>query len=468
MKPLPLRLKITLWAVVVGGLGIALFVFVAAVTLHRIQIGELDRTLRLQANDFFASLDERGAKMDWNDEVEVRGLFRLVRSLFAFEVEQPPGTLVYRSRAIGDGVIVSAGIQQPHSMIVNGRDTRVLEIRRKDTLLRVASDMEPLYAAQRAHLTLVLVFLPVCLLLIALGGSFLSKKALRPVEEVATAAARMGVTRLDQRLPEPAVKDEIGNLTIVLNAMFDRIRHTVEQSRRFSADASHELKTPLTIIRAEIESALRMPDLPPHVVKMILNLQEETGGLIHIVESLLLLSQADAGRLKLQIQEVDMSAMLAEMIGDVEILAEPYGVTIETEVAAQMVVSADPQMLRQLMLNLFDNAVKYNEPDGRIVARLFARGENVVFTVANTGVEIPEEDRGRIFDRFHRVDRSRNRARGGQGLGLSICQEISRAHRAELVLVPSEPGWTCFQFSIERVVPSQSGFFRAAAVARSA
>jgi signal transduction histidine kinase len=180
----------------------------------------------------------------------------------------------------------------------------------------------------------------------------------------------------------------------------------------------------------------------------MLDLLEETGRLIYIVESLLILSQADAGKFTIELRPLEFTAFLDELIEDVEILATPRGITLSTEFEPGVQVNANVQFLRQVLLNLFDNAVKYNLPNGEIRARLVSSNGQAVFTICNTGANISSEDRTRIFDRFHRADRSRERATGGQGLGLSICREIIRAHGGEISLEPSDHGWTCFRFSL--------------------
>jgi len=303
------------------------------------------------------------------------------------------------------------------------------------------------------------IFVPVTLLMIGIGAYWLSGKALQPVGRIAATVERISVSQLDQRLPPSGTNDEIGHLTTVLNGLIDRIQKSFEQARRFSADASHELKTPLTILRGEIEIALGSGDLPPATEKVMLNLLEETGRLVQIVEGLLLLSQADAGKLQIGSAEVDLAALIEDLADDIEILAAPLAVTVEKDIATGVVVAGSEQFLRQLMLNLFDNAIKYNVPDGTIRAKLGVRGGEAVFTIANTGVEVPMEQRDRIFDRFHRVEssRTRERAQGGQGLGLSICREIALAHGGTLSLENAEPGWTKFQLTLPLFSAAHTG-----------
>lgn len=448
MKGWPLRLKVTLWSVLVGALALLLFGGVVGLSLRRSALSHLDDALRQETKDFFDSLREHHSPNLWNDQSEMSELFGLVRSLYAFNVEQPLGKSVYRTRSLGNAFIPGGADGVPFTAMLGGEKVRVLQVTRDDVRVRVAADLGPIEHIERTLWLTYAVLFPLTLLFIALGGMWLSRKALSPVEQITAAAERITAQRLDYRLPSPSTNDEIGHLTNVLNEMIARIRASFEQARRFSADASHELKTPLTIIRGEIEASLRSGQLPPAGEKTMLDLLEETGRLIHIVESLLILSQADAGKFNIELSPIDLAEFLEELVEDIEILAAPRGITLKTEFAPGVFVNANVQFLRQVLLNLFDNAVKYNLPNGEIRTQLSRENGQAVFTISNTGANISSEDRERIFDRFHRADRSRERATGGQGLGLSICREIIRAHGGEISLEPGEHGWTCFRFSL--------------------
>ena len=286
---------------------------------------------------------------------------------------------------------------------------------------------------------------PVLLLVVAAGGWWIAAHALRPVESIVAGAEHITAQRLDQRLPVPVANDELRRLTDVLNHMIDRLEASFRQATRFTADASHELKTPLTIIRGELESALRERGLTHAQEKLLVNLLEETERLSRITEGLLLLSRADAGHLRLELRPVDLSALLLELLEDAEILAAPAGISIEQEIAAPAEVAGDANFLRQLLLNLLDNAIKYNERSGRVLLALERAGENWLVRVGNTGPGISEHNQGQIFDRFYRGDGARNRGQAGHGLGLSICREIARAHGGEIRLAPRREGWTEFQ-----------------------
>lgn len=414
-------------------------------------LGHLDATLRKDAEAVFEHITELPQPLDWRNEQEVRALFNRMVSLYSFEVEQPLGVVAYRSPELGTEPMRTGVDDVPYTTHLGGKDmARILQVTRGPIRLRVAGALSLLHRLQRTYGIAYAIFLPGTLLLIGIGASRLSRKALKPVGQIAATVERITADQLDKRLPPATTHDEIGRLTSVLNGMIDRIQQSFQQARRFSADASHELKTPLTILRGEIEIALSSGDLPPPTEKIMLNLLEETGRLGQIVDGLLLLSQADAGKLQMGSDEVDLGALIEDLSDDIEILAAPLALTVETKLAPGAIISGSAQFLRQLVTNLFDNAIKYNAADGTIRAELILHGAYAVFTIANTGVEVPPEHRYRIFDRFHRAEssRTRDRAQGGQGLGLSICREIALAHRGTLTLEASDPGWTKFQLTL--------------------
>jgi heavy metal sensor kinase len=294
----------------------------------------------------------------------------------------------------------------------------------------------------RAYLTA----LPVAVLVAAFGVWWISRKALQPLQDVANAAEQIHAKALGQRLPQRSVNDEIGRLVHVLNDTFNRLERSFAQATRFSSDASHELKTPLTIMRGEIESALRSEVDDPRIV--LDGLLEQTERLSGIVEKLLLLSRADAGALTLRKEPVDLSAMCHELVEDAEILALRKKITTKSEISPAIVVYADESYLRRILLNLLDNAVRYNVEGGTLSISLGKSDSLAVFRIANTGPEIPPEHENRIFERFYRADPSRSSDTVGSGLGLSICRELVLAHGGDIWLERVQPGWTAFALTL--------------------
>ncbi len=299
--------------------------------------------------------------------------------------------------------------------------------------------------------------LPLALFLIGLGGWIVAGRALRPMRVIASTAERITASGLDQRIPLSHEDPEISRVITVLNRMMDRLERSFQQATRFSADASHELRTPLAIMQGELENALQ-DALPGSQEQQVFgNLLEETQRLKTITTGLLLLARADAGQLKPVLERVDLASMLEEILEDVRVLAEETQLEFDVKITPGIVVQADPALLRTALLNLLVNAVKYNEPGGKLLATLELRQNQAFFTIGNSGPGIPEADKDRVFTRFHRVDAARHRQVDGLGLGLSLAREIVRAHGGELELHESRPGWTGFLLRLRASLPLMSG-----------
>jgi heavy metal sensor kinase len=294
----------------------------------------------------------------------------------------------------------------------------------------------------RALRTGFLVALPAALLLIAVGGWWVSQRALRPVRRITAAAEGITARGLDQRIPHSNEDVEFNRLISVFNGMMDRLEKSFQQAVRFSADAAHELKTPLTILQGELEQALQAAPPGSPQQQAYGALLEEVQRLKVIIRKLLLLSLADSGQLKPNFETLDLSAVMQAAIEDAAILAP--GLRIEHTIEPGITVAADGDLLRQVVQNLVSNAIKYNRPEGTVSFVLRRAGANVLLTVSNTGAGIPPEDRGKVFERFYRGDKARNRNVDGLGLGLSLSREIARAHHGDLVLENTPGGTTVF------------------------
>jgi signal transduction histidine kinase len=232
--------------------------------------------------------------------------------------------------------------------------------------------------------------------------------------------------------------------------MMDRLEASFRQATRFSADASHELKTPLAIMQGELENALQAAASGSAEQQLFSTLLEETQRLKTITRSLLLLAQADAGQLKLALEPMDLSAELEAMLEDARVLAAELPLTFETYLQPDLRVPGDRALLHLAMFNLINNAIKYNVSDGRIELRLESERDKTIFTIGNTGPGIPAGDQAKVFERFFRVDQANSPRVDGIGLGLSLAREIVRAHGGELSLRESRAGWTCFVLNLPR------------------
>ena len=289
----------------------------------------------------------------------------------------------------------------------------------------------------------------VAVLVLVAGGAWLvARRALRPVITLTQTAEGITAHGLDRRIPTIASDAEFKRLITVFNEMLDRLEKSFSQATRFSADASHELKTPLARLQVEVEQALASSPSGSPQQGVFSSLLDEVSRLKAIVQKLLLLSLADAGRLQLQKQPVNLTRMLQGVIEDCRWQAPQL--IVEDSIAADVTVDADAELLEQALQNLATNAVKYNQEGGRIRFELAVEGEEVCVRVANTGPAIPESDRDRIFERFYRADMSRSQRVDGVGLGLSLAREIIRAHGGELNVDSSGDGFTCFALRLPK------------------
>ena len=295
-----------------------------------------------------------------------------------------------------------------------------------------------------------LVALAIVLLLVAGSSWLVAKRALRPVAMLTQTVEQVTAQGLGQRIPIMTHEQEFNRLVTVFNEMLARLQTSFQQATRFSADASHELKTPLARLQMELEQALENASSDSPQQEIYSSLLDEISRLKAIVQKLLLLSLADAGHLQLQLQPVDLSAMLTNVVEDCQ--AQTEALKIESRISPGIQVNADADLLEQALQNLASNAVKYNHDGGVVQFELQSEADHVLIRVANTGSQIPTADRDLIFERFYRADPARSGRVEGTGLGLSLAREIVRAHGGDLSLEASDDGFTRFAINLPAVV----------------
>ncbi len=273
-----------------------------------------------------------------------------------------------------------------------------------------------------------------------LGGWWLTRKALAPVSKLTEAITRVHERNLREPLPRAGSGDEFDRLTEVFNGMLARLDDSFNRTREFTLHASHELKTPLTVLCGETETMLRDESLSAAERERAASLLDELRRLARIVDGLTLLAKADAGQVALKLEPVRWDELVRDNFADTQILAEPHGIRVELAGCEEITVRGDRHRLRQLLLNLADNAIKYNQPQGCVTMSLRRAGDMAEFTVANSGPGIPPEVLPRVFDRFYRGDAAHSQTVDGCGLGLSIAKWIVSAHNGTIQIesVPSK------------------------------
>lgn len=271
-----------------------------------------------------------------------------------------------------------------------------------------------------------------------LGGWWITRKAIAPMTALTETVEKIHDGNLSEQLKRSGNGDELDRLTEVFNAMTVRLDGAFQRIREFSLHASHELKTPLTVMRGELETALGEGNLTPAQKERHLSQMDEIERLAKIVDGLTLLTKADAGQIKLNFEPVRLDDLVRESFADTKILAQPQHIQVNLAACEAAAISGDRHRLRQLLLNLSDNAVKYNHPHGTVTVSLKRDNGFAEFKIENTGAGIAPELQPRVFERFFRGDRSHSNSIEGCGLGLSITQWITEAHQGNIHFV-SEP-----------------------------
>jgi heavy metal sensor kinase len=310
-------------------------------------------------------------------------------------------------------------------------------------LIRLAYSQRPIWARFEEFSAASLLALPIALVLAGFAGYIFTRGALAPLQDMAHRAGRITSERLHERLAVGDADDELDHLARAFNRLLGRLERSFEQLRRFTSDASHELRTPLASIRSVGEVALQKNGSREECRDAIGSMLEEVGRLTALVDSLLTISRADAGRIQLHRSVFAVIGLAREAAALVDVLVEEKGQRIAIEGDEGVRVTADRMFLRQALVNIIHNAVKYSPRGGSIWVRVHEDpAGSVQVEVADTGPGIAPEHFAKIFDRFYRVDESRSRDAGGAGLGLSIAQWAVRAHGGDIRLVPT-PGAGC-------------------------
>jgi two-component system OmpR family sensor kinase len=333
----------------------------------------------------------------------------------------------------------------------DGNDLRVATRRIKDQAdvggyyIRLGQPLETLDAARWRLLIILGIAMPVALLLGSYGGLLLANQALRPVDRITRAAEQISTGDLTERVPMSAKMDEIGRLVVTFNQMISRLQAAFERQKQFTSDASHEMRTPLAVMRGDIEIALRRERSADEYKRVLTSNLEEIIRLSRLVEDLLMLARADSGRVELRHEPVDLNKLCQQMVEYISPLAQQKGQDIfyyhlngkvretTTVDSGEIKISGDMQRIKQLLLNLLDNAIKYTDFGGKVSLELKTEDKCAVITVADTGRGICPEDLPHIFERFFRKSKTTSdRSATGFGLGLSIVKWIVDSHSGKI------------------------------------
>jgi signal transduction histidine kinase len=448
MKNYSLRWKLVLWAALFAFSASIICIWTTWILLRAQEIQALDRRLKTDAGELFRDIENfQGANK--RRDVTERFVPLALRDRLV-EVQGRDGEILYMSPNLSEPVLRD-GMETFHTRQIGGRAVRIGVFRDQELTLHVGADLKDIEQLGWEIARSLVIVIPIVLIVIAAGSWWLGSVALTPIENIRRAAERITAERLDERIPSEGPADEIGRLIGVLNATFARLQGSFEQAARFSADASHQLKTPIAVLRAGIDEILNQPGLSNEHRERVADLLEQTRRLSSVAENLLLLSRADTGRLALRATEFDLRKVLEGSLEDARVLGAGRDLQIETNIPEMLPMNGDREMISLTVQNLVENAVKYNRLGGKILVSAEKHDHVVQICVGNNGPGIPPNQAPHVFKRFYR-------ARGdeqtpGHGLGLSIARELARAHGGDLTLATSRPDWTefCLRLSVSSV-----------------
>lgn len=442
--PFTIRTKLTFWYTSLLGFSLisaGIFLYIAA---QQAMVTALDTKLLFLAETMARTVIKPHTQLilPQNFDVLMERFFGLKTSGSYIQITDRFGNVKSRSETLGKARLPLSGKAVQNALAnkttyetvdyVGRQPLRVITYPAMDNntldyIIQVAASMESVQSTLSDIVYIFYLTIPFVIILATAGGFVLASKALSPVHEITTAARRIGAENLHERIAVLGTGDEIDNLADTFNEMVGRLEISFKRMKQFTSDASHELRTPLTILKGETEVALKKCRSLEEMRGVLESNLEEINRMSRIVNNLLTLVKSDTD-VKHEFQDVRLNEIIDEKFRQTKHIAEAKKVEMKLLKNEEVLVSGDPLRLRQLILNLLDNAVKFTHDHGNVIVSLERYNDNAVIKVSDTGIGIQEEDLPFIFDRFYRVDKGRSREDGGTGLGLSICKEIADAH----------------------------------------
>jgi len=457
MRPCSIRWRITLWYGVMMAILIAAFgVAVVGMTVQRYS----DRV------DFELTEEMAELELKFRDEISRDELLRELNAGFArhadyeFEILLDDGMPFFRSERLGGTSLLPNDrsqwpdrLEAADSMRLLMGEYRVLRKPSKSQfgrmLLQVAIPLQHVRDAETELLIVVGWLGPLALLPALLGGYWMAGRMLVPIQNITETARQISAQRLKDRIAVPPADDELSLLARTLNDMFDRLDHAFDEMRRFTADAAHELRTPLAVMRTQLDVALRAERTPEAYQAVLQSLLEDVVRMSHLASRLLELSREDAGLVVAIQDRVAIHDLIAEVLHQMRSVAAAKNLALELSALPHLEVTGDAERLRRVFLNLLDNAVKYTPVGGAISVNVASDPGLVRVTVSDNGPGIPDQHLPAVFERFFRADPSRSSPHG-TGLGLAICRAIVTAHGGEITLTCPPAGGTVVSVSLPR------------------
>jgi heavy metal sensor kinase len=457
MRPLPIRVRLTAWYFLVLCLAFGAFSLLAFFEVRGSIHSAVDEGLRDRAANIRELLERQlpteRVKRELAEGSSVRGeddIFQIAETrgewtYSSFAALRYGLQLVTPAKADGKFHFSTVYSKRMPLRLLNGQ----LRAADKTYDVQLAAPMDDFYDAVNRFRLVLLFSVPILLLVASAGGYWLSRKAIAPVGEIARAAQSIGEHELSKRLPILETGDELQSLSETLNDMFARLETAFKRVTQFTADASHELRTPIALMRTRTEVALRKQRSEADYRETLLRIHQELERTSALIENLMTLARADSGSELLKVAPTNLNEILLEISEPARLLAEGKSIQYDQRLPeTALYVKGNAPSLRRLFLILIDNAVKYTSREGRISLVLDTTDGDAVTAIRDTGAGIAPADLPHIFERFYRADESRSRESGGTGLGLSIAKWIAEAHQGKISVISKVGEGSVFRVQI--------------------
>lgn len=445
MKPLGIRLRLTALYSLVLALSLCAFGGSAYLAMKHSIRGSVNSALRERLEGVQKIIDEDGPRGPAALEDELREYADGMGNMQRLRVEDSSGAVYFASRGLEKPLAnpQSGAPVRPFRANIGGGDYEVILhnaiVEGRQYQVTLATSLRDYNWAIARFRLILFALVPALLVVASLGGYWMSHRALAPVDEITQAARGIGAQDLARRLTVHKTGDELERLADTLNEMLVRLDGAFQRVTRFTADASHELRSPVAVMRASAELALRKSRSEEEYREALAQILREAEKVSHLIDQLLVLARADSGSAVLPMNPTDLRETVHSACNQLGHMAESKGLALSEQLPDRnLVVNGDALSLERLFLILLDNAVKYTPTGGKIDVRLSTDNGSAIAEVRDTGIGIASEDIPHIFDRFYRADRARSREFGGAGLGLAIGRWIAEAHGGEIRL-ESEP-----------------------------
>lgn len=436
---IPIQLRLTLWYVIVM---LSAFVLLSLYLSHQFQtslLKSIDAGLQIAAAQTFEAIEIENHSLVYSDSINLSGI-QLSSAGFAMRILSDTGVVVAQR---GDpGEQPAWGLVQPGASTSSrmGDDTQWRTITKPiedqdGTMigwLQIVQSLEILTNTQQDIRDQLLLIIPLLILLAGLWGYFLANRALRPIDRVTRVAEVISGSDLTRRIAYEGPADEVGRLAATFDAMLGRLQSTFERERRFSADAAHELRTPLSVLKGKLDVTLSLERSPGEYRATLQDLNSHVERLIMLSNDLLTLSRLEQRKMEGEQTDVNLTDVIESILEHYQHLASSRRISISAQLPPTMAVKGYIDALMRLFINLMDNAVKYTPEGGRIELRAAVESESVWVELFNSTLDLTEDQVKHLFERFYRVELSRSRHSGGAGLGLSIAKEIVDAHGGQI------------------------------------